>query len=123
MLKGCPTTQHPSHWQDLNGKYIFKLLVCNVFREGLCLQQPAGLLFCAGADGDALFPPPRLHREPDSPEDEYVWIMVYICYRTSAASHFGIYSIGQIIKDSLSSFDLENDALQHEICQLWLRRS
>lgn len=56
MLKGYPTTQHPSHWRDLNGKYIFKILVCNVFREGLCLQQPASLSFCAGADG-ALSPP------------------------------------------------------------------
>lgn len=27
--------------------------------------------------------------------------MVYIYYRTSVASHFGIYSIGQIIKDFL----------------------
>lgn len=108
--------------------YILKILVSNVFREGLCLQQPAGLSFCAGADGgaftsDALFPPACLRREPDSPEDGYVWIMVYIYYRTSVASHFGIYSIGQIVKDFLFSFDIDDDALQHEICQLWLRKS
>lgn len=83
--------------------------------EGLCLQSPINASHSTEALNALLLILSSPHRALDSQEG--VCLDYGVRYQTTVVSPFGTYSIGQIFKDFLFffSFDIKNDALQHEM--------